>query len=201
MPDIRTIHIAPKVGSFPTDRVFYCDPEGTIVNGRIGFYLASGVTTSAVTGIRTGLDVNITSVQAKSGAVISFEVSKLGLNYKDGDVVMIAQAGSGLNATFKVNTSSTLNQGDVFTVDNGPLDANGIPVRQEAYSQGFNFANQNGNPQIGRDTVNTQSFAVDLLRMDVTRGCSYYKLYVDVSTNFGCVFDDTTLTDIFIKFR
>jgi hypothetical protein len=134
MPDIRTIHIAPKVGSFPTDRVFYCDPEGTIVNGRIGFYLASGVTTSAVTGIGTGLDVNITSVQAKSGAVISFEVSKLGLNYKDGDVVMIAQAGSGLNATFKVNTSSTLNQGDVFTVDNGPLDANGIPVRQEAYS-------------------------------------------------------------------
>jgi hypothetical protein len=36
--------------------------------------------------------------------------------------------------------------------------------------------------------------------MNVTRGCSYYKLYVDVSTNFGCVFDDTTLTDIFIKF-
>jgi hypothetical protein len=71
--------------------------------------------------------------------VISFEVSKPGLNYKDGDVVMIAQAGSGLNATLKVNTSSILNQGDVFTVDNEPLDANGIAVRQDTYSWDFYF--------------------------------------------------------------
>ena len=96
-------------------------------------------------------------------------------------------------------SGSILNQGDVFTVDNGPLDANGIPVRQDTYSWDFTFVDQNGNPQVVLDSVNTQSFAVDPWRMNVSRGSSYYKLSVDVQTDEGCDFTAGTLTDIYIK--
>ena len=95
-------------------------------------------------------------------------------------------------------SGSILNQGDVFTVDPGPLDANGIPVRQDTYSWDFTFVDAGGT-RVVRDTVNTQSFAVDPWRMDVTRGGSYYKISVDVQTDEGCEFNPGTVTDIYIK--
>ncbi|MDB4060612.1 choice-of-anchor J domain-containing protein [Vicingaceae bacterium] len=96
-------------------------------------------------------------------------------------------------------SGSILNQGDVFTVDRGPLDANGIPVRQDTYSWDFTLVDGNGGTRAVLDSVNTQSFAVDPWRMDVNRGGSYYKISVDVQTDEGCEFNPGTLTDIYIK--
>lgn len=97
-------------------------------------------------------------------------------------------------------SGSILAQGDIFRVDPGPVDANGIPIRQDTYSWSL-FLNdgQGGIDTVGLDSVNTQSFAIDPWRMNVTRGASYYRLSIDVTTDAGCEFDDTTLTDIYIK--
>lgn len=96
-------------------------------------------------------------------------------------------------------SGSILNQGSVFSIDAGPVDANGIPVRQDSYSWDLFYTNGSGTVPVKLDTANTQSFAVDPWRMDVTTGGSYYTLSVNVLTDVGCEFDDTTLTDIYIR--
>ena len=82
----------------------------TLVSGGTGYTTANGVATTVTSIVPASNGAGLTvDTTAAGGIITSVSIKAAGANYGLGDIVTIQQAGSGANATFRVDGITSLN--------------------------------------------------------------------------------------------